>query len=629
MRLRFLAFTAFLVGCTDVDRPLVPKHDGPSFSQMAASAAGRIVFHSNRDGPFQIYAMNPDGSDVVRLTYSGVDEFLPLWSADGSRITFGRCFADHCDVVVTDASGGNERTVLSDAFPGAWSPDGNRIAVGRPDGIYIVNVNESGLVKISDAAAVRGWSPDGRQILLENPDADGDHEIYAYNVDGSGVVQLTHNTAADGSMTFSSDGSRIIYTSDLDGPDQDVFVMNRDGSGVTDVTNDDGINEYSGVFSPNDMQIAFTSDRDGDEDIYVMNADGSGVVNITNNDGIADGGASWAVARTGPANDDFSGAAAIGALPYSDVTNLASASVESGEPVPPCAIYYGPITNTTWYAFTPGQTQTVTARIGFAQISAVVAAYTGSGVSSLTPVGCGVFGNTATFRANAGVTYYFQVGGLFGQSGQVQFLLDVTPPPAAGFSLYPYDPSVFDDVQFYDISYDPGGLGIQTRQWNFGDGASVTTSSYSVTHRYGTDGSYTVQLTVTTPDGRTASASQTLLVQTHDVAITKFTVPTAASAGQTRQITVGLNSKRYPETVQVQLFKSVPGGYQPVGSLTQSVPVRAANRTTDFSFNYSFTSTDAQIGKVTFRALATVVGLRDALPADNEAIAAPTKVNRH
>jgi len=296
--------------------------------------------------------------------------------------------------------------------------------------------------------------------------------------------------------------------------------------------------------------------------------------------------------------------------------------------VPSCAIYYGPVSNTTWYAFTPAQSQTVTARIGNAQISAVVAAYTGGGVSSLTSVGCGVFGNTATFRANAGTTYYFQVGGLFGQAGQVEFRLELTPPPTASFFLYPYDPSIFDDVQFYDNSYDPGGLGIQSRQWNFGDGASATTSNYFVTHRYGADGSYTVQLTVATPDGRTASASQTLLVRTHDVAITKFAVPAAASAGQTRQVTVGLNSKRYPESVQVQLFRSVPGGYELVGSLTQSVPVRAANRTTDFSFSYTFTGADAQIGKVTFRALAVVVGLRDALPADNEAIADPTKVNR-
>jgi len=619
-----LAFTAVLVGCTDLDRPVAPKRDGPLFSQMAAGGAGKIVFHSNRDGPFQIYSMNPDGSGVVRLTYSGVDEFDPLWSPDASRITFGRCYADHCDIVVMDADGSDQRTVLSNGFPGAWSPDGNRLAVAGPGGIDILNLQDGGLVNISSLTGVRGWSPDGRQIMIGGPEGDA---IYAYNVDGSGIVQLTHSTATYRSPTFSNDGNRIEFTSDLDGPDNDIFVMNRDGTGVTDVTNDDAINEYDAAFSPDDRQFAFVSDRDGDEDIYVMNADGSGVVNLTVNDGIADGGPSWAAPR-GPANDNFSGAAAIGALPFSDVTNLASASIEPGEPVPSCAIYYGPVSNTTWYAFTPAQSQTVTARIGNAQISAVVAAYTGGGVSSLTSVGCGVFGNTVTFRANAGTTYYFQVGGLFGQAGQVEFRLELTPPPTASFFAYPYDPSIFDDVQFYDNSYDPGGLGIQSRQWSFGDGASATTSNYFVTHRYGADGSYTVQLTVTTPDGRTASASQTLLVRTHDVAITKFTVPAAASAGQTRQVTVGLNSKRYPESVQVQLFASVPGGYQLVGSLTQSVPVRAANRTTDFSFSYTFTDADAQIGKVTFRAVANVVGLRDALPADNEAIADPTKVNR-
>ncbi len=110
--------------------------------------------------------------------------------------------------------------------------------------------------------------------------------------------------------------------------------------------------------------------------------------------------------------------------------------------------------------------------------------------------------------------------------------------------------------------------------------------------------------------------------------------PNAAASGQTRTITVGVNSKRYPENVMVQLLKSRPGsscysyGYECVGSLTQSVPVRSANRTTDFNFSYTFTSDDAGVGKVTFKAIATINGPRDAQPADNEAIAPSTKVTR-
>jgi len=112
------------------------------------------------------------------------------------------------------------------------------------------------------------------------------------------------------------------------------------------------------------------------------------------------------------------------------------------------------------------------------------------------------------------------------------------------------------------------------------------------------------------------------------VAITRFTAPQSASAGQTRSIAVDVNSKRYVENVQVQLFKSVPGGYQLVGTLDQQVPVRPGNRTTSFQFSYTFTNDDATMGKVTFRAVATITGARDALPADNEAIASPTKVKR-
>jgi hypothetical protein len=61
-------------------------------------------------------------------------------------------------------------------------------------------------------------------------------------------------------------------------------------------------------------------------------------------------------------------------------------------------------------------------------------------------------------------------------------------------------------------------------------------------------------------------------------------------------------------------------------SSTQSVPVKAGGKTTDFAFNYIFTNDDAAIGKVTFKAVASIVNARDALLADNEVVSLPTKV---
>jgi hypothetical protein len=330
-----------------------------------------------------------------------------------------------------------------------------------------------------------------------------------------------------------------------------------------------------------------------------------------------------------PPNNDFDDAQVVGAVPFSDTQDPRAATTEPGEPTPSCAFY--PISKTFWYAYTAPVSGSLVTRsdIGFPSI---VAVYQGSSLSSLTEVGCSYQSGSFVFSAQAGATYYFQVG----QSDpyffldRISFFLDVPPPPVAQFSYEPLDPSLFDSIQFSDGSYDPAGGAILSSSWNFGDGATAT--GCCPTHQYAADGDYAVTLTIVTVDGRTATTTQNVQVRTHDVAITKFTVPNAASAGQTRTVVVGINSRRYDETVSVTLLKSNPGDpwnpWWTVGVLTQFVPVRPANRTTDFTFSYTFTEADAGVGKVTFKAVAQVLTGRDALPADNEAIAPPTKVSR-
>jgi hypothetical protein len=326
-----------------------------------------------------------------------------------------------------------------------------------------------------------------------------------------------------------------------------------------------------------------------------------------------------------PPNDDFVDAKPIGSLAYVDSLDLRAATTETNEPVTPAG---QPITGSAWYAFTATGSNPLTASTGFCCPGPTLAVYTGSQVDGLTAV-ASTPGSLLTFRPTAGTTYYFQVGRVGSSFVTTSFNLDLAPPPSADFSFNPFDPSVFDAVQFFGFPSDPGGVGIATLAWDFGDG-STTTGNF-VGHQYAGDGDYTVTFTVTTLDGRTGSSSQLLHVRTHDVAIMKFSAPNAASAGQTRQLTVGLSNGRYPETVQVELRKSVPGsgGFQTVGVLTQFVPVGSRNKTVNFSFSYTFTADDRLAGKVTFQAVAAIIsGARDAQPADNTAIAPVTKVSR-
>jgi PKD repeat protein len=267
----------------------------------------------------------------------------------------------------------------------------------------------------------------------------------------------------------------------------------------------------------------------------------------------------------------------------------------------------------------------MTTRLGFAPYYTTLAVYTGAALDSLSLVGCRDMWTPLTFSAEAGTTYYFQVAISFGGTGSLQFRLEEAAPPQASFGYFPGAPSSLDTVQFFDFSYDPAGLGIQTQSWDFGDGATAT--GCCPTHRYTADGDYVIQLTVTTFDGRTATTTQAVQVRTHDVAITKFQVPNSAKAGQTRQIVVGLRNYNQPETVRIELYRSTPAGFQIIGYLDQFVPVRSGNRTTDFQFSYTFTAGDAAMGKVNFRAVAIIQGAVDSLPTDNEAISLPTKVS--
>jgi PKD repeat protein len=320
-----------------------------------------------------------------------------------------------------------------------------------------------------------------------------------------------------------------------------------------------------------------------------------------------------------PPNDDFADATPITSLPLTDTVDLSAATTQPGEPSPSCI----GLQNTAWYAFTPTTTESVSANTN--RYGAGLAVYTGTSLANLTEVGCNYAGQPLLFRAQENTTYYVQVGGWCCDGfSPVTIHLEVAPNPVADFFFSPGDPSIFDTIQFQSSSYDPAGGAIASQAWSFGDGATATGSS--PTHQYARDGDYTVGLTVTTPDGRTASTSQVLQVRTHDVAIVRIAVPKSAHVGQTITITTDVRNTRYPEKVEVALFKTIPGGFEQVGSLTQSVPVRPGNRTTQFTITCTITQADGSVGKVSFKAVATIIDHRDAVPADNELISPPVKI---
>ena len=55
---------------------------------VAAAGGGKIAFTSDRDGNYEIYSMNADGTGQTRLTTDLSDDEFSSWSPDGSKLAF-------------------------------------------------------------------------------------------------------------------------------------------------------------------------------------------------------------------------------------------------------------------------------------------------------------------------------------------------------------------------------------------------------------------------------------------------------------------------------------------------------------------------------------------------------------
>ena len=257
----------------------------------------RIAFASDRDGNDEIYAMNPDGSSVTRLTNHPARDWQPVWSPDGRRIAFVSIRDGNGEIYAMNADG-SELTRLTnhdvhDSQP-VWSPDGRRIAfiadrdtdplyVPENKELYVMNADGTDVTRLTNHDADdRGhsWSPDSRRIAFSsNP--DGNADIYVANADGSGTTRLTHHAASDWQPTWSPDGRRVAFASTRDGderwfpPNAEIYAINADGSGLTRLTGNDRVAREP-AWSPDGQRIAFSSSRGhAHSSIYVMNADGS------------------------------------------------------------------------------------------------------------------------------------------------------------------------------------------------------------------------------------------------------------------------------------------------------------------------------------------------------------------
>ncbi len=318
MRLHLLLLSAFLApACEKSDaneRPdagaadQAPDAAIPDAPEPVASRTA-IVFAATLDGQTEpdLYTVEPDGSNLTRLTTTDAAELYPSWSPDHQRIAFIRDF----QLFTVDGFGrrelllaehtGKERAIDGSVYsttlgPAAWSPTGMQLAYLYPrdsnviDGVdqapattihFIRNDGANDhAIDIDPGFTVNSLSwPDAEIVSFSQADDCADcagGQWYAIaDTDGEPYHQLeTDPVNADTPnkhLDWSHDGTRWTYVGGHDyfsyeRPDA-IYVAPSTGTGDPELIRDNGWNPR---WSPDDNSIASI----GVDGIYIVDADG-------------------------------------------------------------------------------------------------------------------------------------------------------------------------------------------------------------------------------------------------------------------------------------------------------------------------------------------------------------------
>jgi TolB protein len=157
---------------------------------------------TNRDGNPEIYVMNRDGSNLVRLTrHPGIDS-TPTWSPAGNQVAF------------TSDRSGSPQIYIADA-------DG----LGQPRRITT-----------QDSYADRAtWAPAPHNEIAYASRTGPGYDIKIYDVATGELRQITHGEGTNESPAFSPTGRHLAFTSSRTGKQQ-IFTVGRDGNGLRQVT---------------------------------------------------------------------------------------------------------------------------------------------------------------------------------------------------------------------------------------------------------------------------------------------------------------------------------------------------------------------------------------------------------
>lgn len=235
------------------------------------------------------------------------NEYIPLWSPDGSKIVFvgeNRQSLDDSygkNIYLMNADG-NQQMMITESAPKtdynypSWSPDGlSIIYVQGNRSKWTINTmltdggQKTEIIVCEFRCTNPNWSPDGSNIIYFERTAtyyeqeDGQFSIIKYNISSQQkeVVYHSENFIDHGgsfSLTYSPDGKNILFHTSgemqtQDGStsyDETIYITDSSGGNLRKIINGD-----SPSWNPDGTKIIFGMQDSYAHNIYISNPDGT------------------------------------------------------------------------------------------------------------------------------------------------------------------------------------------------------------------------------------------------------------------------------------------------------------------------------------------------------------------
>jgi Tol biopolymer transport system component len=263
---------------------------GEERAKSDAEPLQRIIFSSNRAGPWRIWSIQPDGSGLRQLADAGGEEHDvdPVFSPDGKWILFTATRGGTTGIWRMPSGGGKAERIC-DGDQAEFSPDGHEIVLRWKEQIVVRDLAGGARRRISSAdwphCSGPAWSPDGTQIALACRWEAGNALFLLPAQGGKPVTLYDRKPACE--PHWSPDGKRLVYETETN-----ICTIGADGKKNRVITYFGGVQRY-GRFSPDGNSIVYcqgASER-GPWELFIIPAQGGTPRRLT--EGASDMNPDW------------------------------------------------------------------------------------------------------------------------------------------------------------------------------------------------------------------------------------------------------------------------------------------------------------------------------------------------